>query len=185
MNVKMLKAALAGLVLSVSGFANANLIVGDFYTDENNLNLQWEYVGSFDLAAGPRWFGSTPYNGIEAAAFNFGALSANEAYALSSNKIADYNDIRDFLVNHYAWYDSYGSRFGISEFGESVVANQAGGTTYDARLDISAYVKDRGVLGQNYNHVFKAVTTSVPEPSTLAIFALGIMGLASRRFKKQ
>lgn len=27
--------------------------------------------------------------------------------------------------------------------------------------------------------------TEVPEPSTLAIFALGIMGLASRRFKKQ
>jgi hypothetical protein len=27
--------------------------------------------------------------------------------------------------------------------------------------------------------------TDVPEPSTLAIFALGIMGLASRRFKKQ
>jgi hypothetical protein len=26
--------------------------------------------------------------------------------------------------------------------------------------------------------------TSVPEPSTLAIFALSIMGLASRRFKK-
>jgi len=30
-----------------------------------------------------------------------------------------------------------------------------------------------------------ASSTSVPEPSTLAIFALGIMGLASRRFKKQ
>ena len=28
-------------------------------------------------------------------------------------------------------------------------------------------------------------TTDVPEPSTLAIFALSIMGLASRRFKKQ
>ncbi|WP_297818509.1 PEP-CTERM sorting domain-containing protein [uncultured Paraglaciecola sp.] len=27
--------------------------------------------------------------------------------------------------------------------------------------------------------------TSEPEPSTLAIFALGIIGLASRRFKKQ
>jgi hypothetical protein len=26
---------------------------------------------------------------------------------------------------------------------------------------------------------------TVPEPSTLAIFALGIVGLASRRFKKQ
>jgi hypothetical protein len=28
-------------------------------------------------------------------------------------------------------------------------------------------------------------TTSIPEPSTVAIFALGLMGLASRRFKKQ
>jgi hypothetical protein len=28
-------------------------------------------------------------------------------------------------------------------------------------------------------------TTSVPEPSTLAMFALGMIGLASRRFKKQ
>jgi len=27
--------------------------------------------------------------------------------------------------------------------------------------------------------------TSVPEPTTIAIFALGIMGLASRRMKKQ
>ena len=32
--------------------------------------------------------------------------------------------------------------------------------------------------------VVSAVST-VPEPSTLAIFALGIMGLASRRFKKR
>jgi hypothetical protein len=30
-----------------------------------------------------------------------------------------------------------------------------------------------------------AVSQTVPEPSTLAIFALGIIGLASRRFKKQ
>ena len=28
-------------------------------------------------------------------------------------------------------------------------------------------------------------STEVPEPSTLAIFALGMIGLASRRFKKQ
>jgi hypothetical protein len=28
-------------------------------------------------------------------------------------------------------------------------------------------------------------TVDVPEPSTLAIFALGMIGLASRRFKKQ
>jgi hypothetical protein len=32
---------------------------------------------------------------------------------------------------------------------------------------------------------FTPTETEVPEPSTLAIFALGMMGLASRRFKKQ
>jgi len=33
--------------------------------------------------------------------------------------------------------------------------------------------------------VYNPAVTSVPEPSTLAIFALGIIGLVSRRFKKQ
>ena len=35
------------------------------------------------------------------------------------------------------------------------------------------------------NHIGYQVVSQVPEPSTLAIFALGIMGLASRRFKKK
>ncbi|WP_259366878.1 PEP-CTERM sorting domain-containing protein [Colwellia sp. BRX8-7] len=46
-------------------------------------------------------------------------------------------------------------------------------TTGDARD--SAMLR----LNVDYN------TTEVPEPSTLAIFALGMIGLASRRFKKQ
>ena len=64
---------------------------------------------------------------------------------------------------------------------------------------------DKVLLANNYDHhwltgseqqhnstmlvrtasVVTSPTTSVPEPSTLAIFALGIMGLAARRFKKQ
>ncbi|MFT5636071.1 MAG: hypothetical protein ACI89T_001528 [Cognaticolwellia sp.] len=36
-----------------------------------------------------------------------------------------------------------------------------------------------------FTQSLKVVPTSVPEPSTLAIFALGMIGLASRRFKKQ
>ena len=35
------------------------------------------------------------------------------------------------------------------------------------------------------NVAIVAETTSVPEPSTIAIFALGMMGLAARRFKKK
>ena len=180
MTIKMLKAAVAVLILSVGGFANAGLIEGDLYSDHSG--IQWEYVGSFDLVNGPDWNGSTPYNGIDAAILNFGTLSVGQ-FALSSNKMADYIDIADFEVNHMAWYDSYAGRSGIFEFSESVVANAAGGSTFDAVGDISAFVSDSGNVGENYNHVFKSA--SVPEPSTLAIFALGIIGLASRRFKKQ
>ncbi|MCJ8322073.1 MAG: PEP-CTERM sorting domain-containing protein [Colwellia sp.] len=36
----------------------------------------------------------------------------------------------------------------------------------------------------DYRLTFNDGAASVPEPSTLAIFALGIMGLASRRLKK-
>jgi hypothetical protein len=41
-----------------------------------------------------------------------------------------------------------------------------------------------GNLGRIGPNLLAEPTTSVPEPSTLAIFALGLMGLASRRFKK-
>ena len=42
-------------------------------------------------------------------------------------------------------------------------------------------------VSENYNLSVGPLTsvTDVPEPSTLAIFALGMIGLASRRFKKQ
>jgi hypothetical protein len=36
-----------------------------------------------------------------------------------------------------------------------------------------------------FDNVSFVDAAEVPEPSTLAIFALGLMGLASRRFKKQ
>jgi len=40
-------------------------------------------------------------------------------------------------------------------------------------------------LEYQYETLATTTQTNVPEPSTLAIFALGMMGLASRRFKKQ
>jgi hypothetical protein len=43
----------------------------------------------------------------------------------------------------------------------------------------------RGGVGLSEVHFGGVAATQVPEPSTLAIFALGLMGLVSRRFKKQ
>jgi hypothetical protein len=51
-----------------------------------------------------------------------------------------------------------------------------------------AYTNDAGtnkVGAYNHNGAWVVQSASIPEPSTLAIFGLGLMGLALRRFKKQ
>jgi len=62
-----------------------------------------------------------------------------------------------------------------------------GSTAFFAGLNVLSFdVENRGGPGAFRASV--AVTADakpVPEPTTLAIFALGIMGLASRRLKKQ
>jgi hypothetical protein len=40
-------------------------------------------------------------------------------------------------------------------------------------------------MDESTNLGVPSTITDVPEPSTLAIFALGLIGLASHRFKKQ
>ncbi|XQW84337.1 PEP-CTERM sorting domain-containing protein [Thalassotalea piscium] len=164
----------------VTANANAGLIVGDYYADE--LGVQWEYVGSFDLADGEYYKNATPVNGLEAAVLNFGLLSPSEQYALSSNKVTDFINIDDYIVNHKALYDAFDWMVGIHEASESAVANNAGGATYDAIDDISAFVRDRAASGENINHVFKGV--NVPEPATLALFLLVLIPLTARRFNK-
>ncbi|MGB1263590.1 MAG: PEP-CTERM sorting domain-containing protein [Cognaticolwellia sp.] len=175
------------LTFVITNKANAGLIVGDLYSDDNG--IQWIYVGSFDLADGPDRFLTNdimPYNGIDAAKLNFGALLDDEFYALSSNDVSDYANIADFIVNHNAWYDAFDEATGIHEAGESVLANNDGTVAYDAIGDISAFIWDRARPGENMNHVFKSISSSVavPEPSTLAIFSLALMGLLARRLQK-
>ena len=53
MNSKIINVVLICLFsLCIAGKANAGLIVGDLYDDE--AGIQWEYVGSYDLAS-RRW----------------------------------------------------------------------------------------------------------------------------------
>jgi len=78
----------------------------------------------------------------------------------------------------------------------SILVDLDGTNRLNARIDnytaFDAYFGFTGATGglTNYHKIDNVVInstlpTSVPEPSTLAIFALGIVGLASRRFKKQ
>lgn len=84
----------------------------------------------------------------------------------------------DALLNVSA-YDVCVSTTGAC-FGEQPIFRVANGIAA-AELPNSTII-----IGNSANNVWTGPSTvSVPEPFTLAIFALGIIGLASRRFKKQ
>jgi hypothetical protein len=174
------------LSIFVADKANAGLIVGDLYSDD--AGIQWQYVGLFDLANGEHYTKNgivqnvQTYNGIEAAELNFGPLTGDAIYALSSNKydefVFEFGGI-DGFVNHKAYYDSFNDS--IKQSAENISTDNAGGIGYDAVGDLSAFVNDRSTVGRYENHVFKSI--SVPEPSTIAIFSLALVGLLARRLK--
>jgi hypothetical protein len=59
---------------------------------------------------------------------------------------------------------------------------------YDDSVDDSIYLNRSSVTRRNVSGgtgTWLTRQVMVPEPSILAIFALGLMGIASRRFKKQ
>ena len=86
--------------------------------------------------------------------------------------------------------DSDGATFGVSAM--SLVSNVGYGRGYIRHTASHAIIKDplshccwnKGDSSIDVGS-WLVRTTVVPEPSTLAIFALGMIGLASRRFKKQ
>jgi hypothetical protein len=195
----------AVLSIGLVGQANAvyipyepYFVIGENYTDADG--KLWEYIDFFDLYDGPDG-SSDPalYNGLEAALELFGNTGdslkdfALSAFNIDTSSIGEItmeeiasltsNDTGHADVNHKAWYDAFGTNGGLVIKSESSVANVDGDPDkYDVVGDISAYVKDRAIAEKNLNYVFKAV--EVPEPSTLAIFALALLGLGARKFKR-
>jgi hypothetical protein len=183
----------AVLSIGLIGQANAGLITGlvegEIYEDTLTPGLMWEYVGEFDLADAPDWLtdgieSHTPVNGLAAAVLAgnypelFGMDIAVAALGGTSNIDSTGNSV---IVNHMAWYSRYNNS--LVTLAEDVTANNSGGTLYDAKGDVSAYVLDENVSPNSFvNYVFKAV--EVPEPSTLAIFALALCALGARKLKR-
>ena len=158
MRNKYLNMALAGLLLFATSLANAGIIEVD-YTLVQGSN---SYTGNF---AGE----DTNSNGL---------LENNELTVFISDYF--FVDNGDLLDN--GWYD-FGD-FDISS--NTWIANGIDWTT-----NANAYFTWRN-QGNSWNtswvdSVSTTITStiSVPEPSTLAIFALVMTGLTTRRFKKK
>jgi len=180
MNLKMLKAAIAGLVLSVSGFANAGLIDVS-YLEITNAKGEWLQVAEviandmlendvalngFAVATSPHQWSSIsgPENSIDGITLgNYHLGQIFHEKHLNSTLTITFNSLQDISsIQIFGRTDCCTSRdlYNVSFFGEG------------------------GELMAKYEDVTQGKKTSIPEPSTLAIFALGIMGLAARRFKK-
>lgn len=193
MNIKMLKAALAGLVLSVSSLANAGLIQmeAEYSSTSATQSFSWTMLleeadlntvqNSFELLSSPQYAFIVALDMlyIDSTGSSF-SLNLNELktagvrmvynhspfLADGTNQRHKINDINFVGLPELATaFESKGAQNGIYGVRPNTLADRAGTVSFALTS-------------------FKS-TTSVPEPSTLAIFALGIMGLASRRFKKK
>ena len=185
MKFKMLKATVAGLILSVSGFANAGLITEtqeqtvDFQDFTFNFNVNdWalgavsslllEVQGDFS----PNF--PTEYFTLLVEGNNYGNWSRDNSATTSI-----FSSDTATLINSFSFNTADTSSFlsnNVFSFNVNFsdeVHKGWGNIGYGAAA--APYVKA----------TFRYNSVAVPEPSTLAIFALGMIGLASRRFNKQ
>lgn len=229
MKFKFLNITLVSLVLTVSGFANAGLIIASGDSNINtspNSQLFNSLFGGNDVIG--RNGSSETWATNNWASFATGsALSYSSTSSISSPLSADWvilgsgtgltatefsfldtfmnNGGNLWVVGEASTYNSinavatsvlthFNTGMSISLAGISTIGNASpealslgGGANF--QVNFSSYISGGTALYSDNNGAIVSVssfnTTSVPEPSTLAIFALGMMGLVSRRFKKK
>jgi len=205
--MKMFKAVIAGLVLSVSGFVNAGIITTLYNENNGGSNGGSVY---FDLTVGDMDLSITGFE-INTEEFNFfdnfevwlltdTTSQGNESslswlqVATGSGTGAGLNNATTVTLSNSFFLNSntlYGfSLVAGSNIGHDYTNGNGGNQNY-ANTDLSLS------MGSATNTPFSSSVFSprvwngsiqynvIPEPSTIAIFALAIMGLTARRFKKQ
>jgi hypothetical protein len=176
MKLKFLKAAFASLLLSSSFLANAALIFSD-YTDVTQRSQ--DDSETFNVT------------GFEAYTNLVFTVNARGDYGTSSEELIKFS-IDDMLFGAFD-YNTSGSVIGdtgnktddyILNFSFAISDADWNTFTSDSLVKVE-WDNDEGVDARSFSYVSYSLSGQpVPEPSTIAIFALGIMGLASRRFIK-
>jgi hypothetical protein len=194
MKFKFLKSLFVALSFIVVPVSNASLITYtdratfesalssfsiDDYTDITAGYLTWLDRGDYSITSGgmygcvnnPGTCGPQPPAGDGIGLFHY---SGNDTFTF------------DTAINGFGFdYGQTHSSFSTRPIIDGMIASDLQGF-FGVIFDVA---KTTVVLNQNAQYLITDNltfgVTAVPEPSTFAIFALGLMGLASRRFKKQ
>jgi hypothetical protein len=197
MNLKMLKMAVVGVALSMSSFANAGLVLLADLSVANTITITATSETSLGTVSGGDGQGFYLADFFDAAfSLSNTLISGNltSAKETSDNSPGLYSESTSTGLNVWSFARGFSMTFTA---GELAFSGQASWTV-DAASYLSALngAQDGNVYAPAFNdgQIANATligtwevigATDVPEPSTLAILELGLMGLASRRFKKQ
>lgn len=212
MKFKFLQAAVAGLMLSICNMANAGLITGTNWDEDASLTSgEWSTSGGADawdllstditlhlprivaneanskqgdiadlFSAIYNLFQSTNTLSTSGGSFMLGnhqALSALGFQDVNISFVGDYT-VDVFTADTFRTTGNGTLFYGNGQSTKFDFWNIGTNNGHSASLSTMfnyAQIQDSNTGG----------TVDVPEPSTLAILALGIIGLASRKFKKQ
>ena len=187
--------AFAGLVLGVSGFANAVLVLQADLSVENTITISATSGTSLATASG------SDFTGFYLADF-FDSTYIIDDIVLSGNLTSANNTSNNSPVLFSAdtglniWLFSSDGQMSFTA-GELAFSGQASWTVTAASYAGALKGAQAGNVYAPADRITDVANASligtwevigaaeVPEPSTLAILALGLMVLASRRFKKQ
>ncbi len=202
----MLKAAAVRLILSVSSFANAGVITTTFASD----NSQNGNMFNVDILNDDLWFTGFDinlltgtqniqvytrlggYQRFESSSTDWDLIFDSTVISAGADN-ASFVDIADLLFLNNSTYGLYITTTEVINSGAMGYTN---GTLEDSVYVDNWDLRIREGLGVQYafsntyspriwnGSIHYSATNTIPEPSTLAIFALGVMGLVSRRYKK-
>ena len=175
MSLRTLKAMIAGLVITVSSMANAGVM---YTVDSGWADFSWS--GGVET--------TTDQGGFTFDLLTDGVLTVTDAYAFGDEFEIWINSAFNSNTSDVLAYDS------LHVGGDADLAIASGFSHGSVFLSAGSYDVDFTLFQDGVDQFdnpylgggafFKVETATIPEPSTLAIFALAIMGLASRKFKK-
>lgn len=207
MNLKFVKAAVVGLVLSVSNFANAGMVYdngvganngdsGYFTSNVHSYRIYDDFFLASDSKITDVFFQMGLTSGSFDGSFSFsiynfiaGSSVGTQLYSQtfnSSEYSASLNSLSSYPLGPF-----YDINFAIPEL--ALIAGTYELSFYGIGMDFripnvasgNGFYQNTSFIAGNTPFALMDNSVKVPEPSALAIFALGLLGLAYRRSKKQ